>query len=101
MRTTVVNRAAITAAVIASGIAIPALAATPAHASCSVTNYLYQEGNTIVGERSNSCTGDLNVTLYRNDVAVASGFGGASYTCTGTDYTQWSITGRTIHAYCS
>jgi hypothetical protein len=101
MRTTAVKRVALIAAMAAVGAATPALTASPAHASCSVVSGLSQDGNTILGERYNTCTGDLNVTLYRDGVAVATGFGGASYTCTGTDYTRWSIIGRVLYAYCS
>jgi hypothetical protein len=94
------RRAVITVAMAAAGVAVPAVTA-PAHASCTVTSSLYQVGNTIEAERSNSCTGDLNVTLYRDGVAVASGFGGASYTCTGTAATRWSTIERTLRANCS
>jgi hypothetical protein len=91
----------IIAAIIASAAAFPALAVAPAAASCSVVNSLYQDGNSIVGERYNTCTGDLNVTLLRDGVAVASGFGGASYDCTGTDYTKWSMANKTQYYHCS
>jgi hypothetical protein len=96
-----VKRIVIATATIASAIAVPAITAAPASASCTVVNTLYQDGNSVVGERYNSCTGDLNATLLRNDVEVASGFGGASYDCTGTDYTKWTMATKTRYFYCS
>jgi hypothetical protein len=101
MGITTVKRIVITAATIASGMAVPAFGANPANASCGVVSFLYQDGTSIVGERYNTCTGDLNVTLLRDGVVVASGFGGASYDCTDTDYTKWSMANKTLYAYCS
>jgi hypothetical protein len=101
MNLATVKRTVIATATIASAITVPAVTAAPASASCAVVNTLYQDGNTVSGERYNTCTGDLYATLLRNDVAVASGFGGAFYDCTGTDYTKWTLATKTRYFYCS